>query len=111
MPNASMASAIVCAFAIGHGPAQSWHADGAILDWDFAPPDLRDAYDHGASFAMWNSPFDRAIWNFSTLGFLFLGPERVIDPMVQAGVSNLPTDLQSASRALGGGGSRRTARS
>ena len=101
---ASMASAIVCAFAIGHGPAQSWHADGAILDWDFAPPDLRDAYDHGASFAMWNSPFDRAIWNFSTLGFPFLPPERVIDPMVQAGVSNLPTDLQSASRALGGGG-------
>ena len=86
------------AYAIGHGPAQSWHADGAILDWDHAPPDLRAAYDRGAIFAAWNATFDAAIWNFSTLGFPFLPPERVIDVMVQAGVSNLPTDLESASR-------------
>ena len=102
-----MASAIVCAFAIGHGPAQSWHADGAILDWDHAPPDLRDAYDSGAAFAAWHASFDAAIWNYSTLGFPFLPPERVIDVMVQAGVSNLPTDLERASRRLGGAGKQK----
>ena len=31
---AATANAIVCAFAVGDAPAQSWHADGAILDWD-----------------------------------------------------------------------------
>src|SRR5262249_28730563 len=41
------------------------------------------------------------------LGFPFLAPERVIDVMVQAGVSNLPTDLESASRALGGAGKQK----
>jgi DNA polymerase len=101
---AAAADAIVCAFAVGDAPAQSWHADGAILDWDHAPPELRAAYDRGATFGMWNASFDAAIWNFSTLGFPFLPPERVIDPMIQAGVANLPTDLESASRALGGPG-------
>ena len=48
-----------------------------------------------------------AIWNYATLGFPFLAPERVIDPMIQAGVSNLPTDLESASRALGGEGKQK----
>src|SRR5262249_18517967 len=37
----------------------------------------------------------------------FLAPERVIDPMIQAGVSNLPTDLESASRYLGGAGKQK----
>ena len=104
---AATANAIVCAFAVGDAPAQTWHADGAILDWDHAPPDLRAAYDRGATFAAWHASFDAAIWNFSTLGFPFLPPERVIDPMVQAGVSNLPTDLESASRALGGPGKQK----
>jgi DNA polymerase bacteriophage-type len=101
---AAMANAIVCAFAIGDTPAQTWHANGAILDWDQAPPDLRAAFDRGATFAAWNASFDAATWNYSTLGFPFLEPERVIDAMIQAGVSNLPTDLESASRALGGAG-------
>ena len=48
--------------------------------------------------------FDSAIWNYATLGFPFLEPERVIDPMIQAGVSNLPTDLEGAARTLGCGG-------
>jgi DNA polymerase len=52
----------------------------------------------------WNASFDSAVWNYATLGFPFLAPERVIDVMIQAGVSNLPTDLESASRALGGAG-------
>jgi hypothetical protein len=96
--------AIVLAYAIGDAPARAWHAGGAILDWNDAPDDLRDAFDRGATLAAWNASFDSAVWNYATLGFPFLLPERVIDPMIQAGVSNLPTDLQSASRYLNGAG-------
>jgi DNA polymerase len=97
-------SAIVLAYARGGVPARDWHADGAILDWDNAPDDLRAAFTDGATFAAWNAGFDACIWNYATLGFPFLLPERVIDPMIQAGVANLPTDLERASRTLGGGG-------
>jgi DNA polymerase len=96
--------AIVLAYAIGDAPALTWHADGAILDWDNAPNDLRAAFAGGAVIAAWNASFDAAVWNYATLGFPFLPPERVIDVMIQAGVSNLPRDLESASRALGGAG-------
>ena len=96
--------AIVLAYAIGSAPPLTWHADGAILDWNHAPSHLRDAFARGAKIAMWNASFDAAIWNYATLGFPFLAPERVIDPMIQAGVANLPTDLESASRYLGGAG-------
>src|SRR6516165_8089961 len=99
--------AIVLAYAIGDAPALTWHADGAILDWDNAPDDLRAAFERGATFAAWNASFDAAVWNYATLGFPFLAPERVIDPMVQAGVSNLPTDLEHASRYLGGAGKQK----
>jgi DNA polymerase len=102
--------AIILAYAIGDAPAVTWHADGAILDWDNAPNDLRDAFDRGATFAAWNGGFDSAVWNYATLGFPFLTPERVIDVMIQAGVSNLPTDLESASRALGGAGKQKDGR-
>ncbi|HVI68265.1 MAG TPA: hypothetical protein VM910_37650 [Bradyrhizobium sp.] len=95
------------AYAIGTSPAQTWHADGKILDWDFAPDNLRAAFERGAIFAAWNATFDSCIWNFATLGFPFLAPERVIDVMVQAGVSNLPIDLESASRYLGGAGKQK----
>src|SRR5262249_41872209 len=98
------ASAIILAYAIGDAPALTWHADGAILDWNNAPNDLRAAFERGAIVAAWNASFDSAVWNYATLGFPFLAPQRVIDPMIQAGVSNLPTDLESASRALGGKG-------
>jgi len=100
----STTSAIVLAYAIGDGPIRTWHADGSILDWNNAPSDLRNAFDRGAIFAAWNASFDSNIWNYSTLGFPFLEPERGIDVMVQAGVSNLPTDLEGASLALGGAG-------
>jgi DNA polymerase len=99
--------AIVLAYAIGNAPALGWHADGAILDWSDAPNDLRAAFARGAIFAAWNASFDAAVWNYATLGFPLLAPERVIDPMVQAGVSNLPTDLESASRYLGGAGKQK----
>jgi len=99
--------ALVLAYAIGNAPALTWHADGAILDWDNAPDNLRAAFARGAILAAWNASFDAAVWNYATLGFPFLDPERVIDPMVQAGVSNLPTDLEHASRYLGGAGKQK----
>ena len=99
--------AIVLAYALGDGPVRAWHADGAILDWDRAPDDLRAAFDRGGTGAAWNASFDSAVWNYATLGFPLLVPERVIDVMVQAGVSNLPTDLENASRALGGEGKQK----
>jgi len=43
--------AIVLAYAIGDAPALTWHADGAILDWDNAPDELRAAFERGATFA------------------------------------------------------------
>ena len=102
-----MANATVCAFAIGAGPAQTWHADGAILDWDDAPLDLREAFERDDTIAAWNSAFDSAIWNYAMLGSPWLAPERVIDVMIQAGVSNLPTDLEGASTMLGGEGKQK----
>jgi len=104
---AASTRAMVLAYAIGDAPALTWHADGAILDWDNAPDDLRAAFERGATFAAWHASFDAAVWNYATLGFPFLAPERVIDPMVQAGVSNLPTDLERASRYLGGAGKQK----
>jgi DNA polymerase len=99
--------AIILAYAIGDGPERDWHADGAILNWGRAPEDLRAAFERGTTIATWNAIFDSAVWNYATLGFPFLPPERVIDVMVQAGVSNLPTNLESASRALGGEGKQK----
>src|SRR5262245_24390077 len=99
--------AIILAYAIGAEPARAWHLDGEILNWDHAPDDLRAAFDHGGTGKAWNATFDGAVWNYATLGFPFLAPERVIDVMVQAGVSNLPTDLESASRYLGGEGKQK----
>jgi hypothetical protein len=61
--------AIVLAYAVGNAPPLTWHADGAILDWDHAPDDLRAAVDGGATLAAWNAAFDSAIWNYSTLKF------------------------------------------
>ena len=69
--------ASVLAYAVGDGPALAWHADGAILDWANAPNDLRAAFDRGMTLAAWNAGFDSAIWNYATLGFPFLAPERV----------------------------------
>jgi hypothetical protein len=96
--------AIILAYAIGSSPIHVWHADGAILNWNKAPEDLRAAFDRNMTLAAWNATFDSAVWNYGTLGFPFLAPERIIDPMVQAGVANLPAKLEDASRYLGGEG-------
>ena len=40
---AASTRAIVLAYAIGGAPALTWHADGAILDWDNAPASRKTA--------------------------------------------------------------------
>jgi DNA polymerase len=105
--NDAATRAIVLAFAPGNAKAQAWHAGGEILDWDQAPNDLRQAFADGTVFAAWNAEFDAAIWNYAALGFPFLEPERIIDVMIQAAVSNLPADLESASTYLGGEGKQK----
>ena len=99
--------AIVLAFAIGDEPAEVWHAAGAILDWNDAPENLRTAVESGMTLAAWNTGFDLAIWNYATIDFPFLAPDRVIDVMAQAMASNLPADLEGASTRLGGGGKQK----
>jgi DNA polymerase len=99
--------AIVLGYAIGDGPERAWHTDGATLDWNNAPDDLRTSVARGAILAAWNAGFDSPVWNYATYNFPYLEPERVIDVMVQAGISNLPTDLEHASRALGGAGKQK----
>jgi DNA polymerase len=98
---------LILAYAIGDEPARAWQEWGAVLDWDRAPDDLRALHASGKPLAAWNATFDSACWNHSMPGSPYLPPERVIDVMIQAGVSNLPTDLESASRALGGEGKRK----
>ena len=103
----TLTRAIVLGYAIGNAPAQTWDTGGKILDWDDAPDDLRASVSQGAILAAWNAGFDTAVWNYATLGFPFLPPEQIIDPMIQVGVSNLPTDLENASRYLGGAGKQK----
>jgi DNA polymerase bacteriophage-type len=95
---------LAVAYAVGDSEVRTWDAGGEILDWAHCPDDLRGAFDGGRILAAWNAAFDSAVWNYATVNFPFLPPERIIDPSIQVAVSNLPTDLQSASKALGGPG-------
>jgi hypothetical protein len=102
--------AIILAYAVGDAPELTWHADGAILDWAHAPDDLRAAFDRGGKGAAWNASFDSSIWNYSTLGFPYLAPERVIDVMIRPG-SPTCRPISAPQRALGGEGKQKDGRS
>ena len=70
------------AYAVGGAPAHTWHDDGAILDWDhaphvFAPPTIAVRPSPRGTRAL-----TRRCAIYMTLGFPFLAPERVIDPMI-----------------------------
>lgn len=105
---ATEADAIVAAFAIGDERPDSvavYDFDGIPLRWGDMP--ARVLNHHGrvirgeAIWAAWNSGFDRAVWNYSTIGFPKLEPHHVIDVMAQATASGLPPDLDRASRIIG----------
>ena len=102
---ATEADAIVLAWAIGDGPintAQVSAFDGP-LRWDQRPDEISDHHKNVAAgnaiWAAWNAGFDRAIWNYATLGFPELEPDHIIDVMAQASAAGLPPDLSQAARA------------
>lgn len=105
---ATEADAIVLAYAIGDGPVNTVQVsafDGP-LRWDSMPDDLKRFHykvvTGGAHWAAWNAGFDRAVWNYSTVGFPVMEPEHVIDVMAQGAASGLPPDLALASQVCGG---------
>src|SRR6187399_1103388 len=101
---ATEADAIILTYAIGSAPVRTL----AVRDFS-RPLDLADlptgllafhakVMNGTGVYAAWNAGFDRAIWNFSTLGFPELKPHQIIDVMAQATASGLPADLAAASR-------------
>jgi DNA polymerase len=103
---ATSADAIVLAYAIGAGEPRAVAVGdfSGPLHWDDLPEDFRAHHGRVAAgeaiYAAWNAGFDKAIWNFSTLGFPLLQPHHTIDIMVQAMASGLPPDLAGAAQAL-----------
>jgi len=103
---ATEADAIVLAYAVGDAePAtaavRTFH-DGSLA-WDSLPADFRAHHARvvagEAIWAAWNAGFDKAIWNYSTIGFPLLQTCHIIDVMAQAVNSGLPSDLAGAARA------------
>ena len=45
--------AIILSYAVDDRPAHVWHADGAMLDWNLEPDDIRQAFAHGANSRAW----------------------------------------------------------
>src|SRR6188768_2944120 len=101
---ATEADAIILTYAIGSAPVRTL----AVRDFS-RPLDLIDlptgllafhakVMNGRAVYAAWNAGFDRAAWNFSTLGFPELKPEHIIDVMAQAVASGLPADLAAAAK-------------
>ena len=99
------ADAIVCAFAIGDADAEAIAADRP-LTWAEMPLTLkahhRRVIDGEAVWAAWNAGFDRAAWNYATLGFPEVRPEHFIDVMAQATAAGLPPGLDGAAQRSGG---------
>jgi DNA polymerase len=101
---ATQADAIILTYAIGSAPVRT------IAVRDFSRPlDLVDlptgllafhakVMNGTGVYAAWNAGFDRAVWNFSTLGFPELKPHQIIDVMAQGAASGLPADLSAAAK-------------
>jgi DNA polymerase len=105
---ATEADAIVAAFAIGDEPPESravYEFNGVPLRWADMPARVLNHHERvkrgEAIWAAWNSGFDRAVWNFATVGFPKLEPHHVIDVMAQAVASGIAPDLAAASKVIG----------
>ena len=104
---ATEADAIMLAYAIGGNPAKTITVpehlyfnrplDLIDLPLDFIRHQAR-VQAGTAVWAAWNAGFDRAIWNYSTLGFPEMQPHHIIDVMAQATASGLPPDLKTAAQ-------------
>lgn len=109
---AAAADAIVLAYAIGNAPvrcavaqrtgAAAPGASAVALGWADLPNALHAHHarvERGeAIWAAWNAAFDRAVWNYSTVDFPFMAPDRIIDVAAQAVTAGLPSDLAGAAR-------------
>ena len=106
---ATDADAIICSYAISDGPVRSVAVPvfPAALHWESMPLALQEHHARviagEAKWAAWNAGFDRAVWNYSTIGFPEMQPEHIIDVMAQAVASGLPPDLSMAAQIAGGG--------
>jgi DNA polymerase bacteriophage-type len=104
---ATEADAIVLAYAIGDAPpvTVSVTAFDGPLTWADMPDEVRmhhlNVQRGGGIWAAWNAGFDRAIWNYATVGFPELEPHHIIDVMAQGAASGLPPDLDLAAKFSG----------
>lgn len=101
------ADAIVLAYAIGNAPVRTVviGSDASTLRWSDMPEDLFEHHvrvtSGAAIWAAWNAAFDRAVWNYSTIGFPLMDPELIIDVAAQAATAGLPRELAGAARQSG----------
>ncbi len=103
---------IILTAAIGDGPVFEVSLDrgfdGDWLCWDEMPYELREfhkrAEQREAWYAAFNAGFDKAVWNAGTYDFPPMEHDMVIDIMAQATASNLPPNLEGASRTITGRG-------
>jgi DNA polymerase len=101
------ADPILLSYAIGTGPVRRVDRRGAALTWDDIPDDLKAEFQKGTIFNAFNTGFDRCIWNYSLAGAPLLRPEQVIDTRAAALAHNLPDDLETLSKRLGGPGKQK----
>lgn len=100
----SEADAIICAFALGDGPPRYVPVKtfGAPLCWDDMPVDFKAFHARvlagTAVWCAWNAGFDKAAWNYATIGFPMMEPWHIIDAMTQATANGLPPSLKLAAR-------------
>jgi DNA polymerase len=101
------ADAIIAAYAFGKNPVETMEVEtfGRVLFWDQMPEAFRAHHrrvvEGKAIWAAWNATFDRAIWNYGTIGFPPLEPHHIIDVMAQASAAGLPPDLDKAAKFSG----------
>jgi DNA polymerase bacteriophage-type len=101
------AHATVLAYALGESPAKTvvareYHTP---LHWRDMPDEIGHFHSRvlrgEAVWCAWNAPFDRAVWNYSTVGFPALAAHHIIDAAAQGAAAGLPRDLTGAGRICG----------
>src|SRR6478736_3259870 len=101
------ADAIVLAWGLGDGAVNATAVADfkRPLQWSDMPAEFhfhhRKVIRGEAIWAAWNAGFDKAIWNYATIGFPVLEPRMIFDVMAQAVASGLPPDLKQAAIACG----------
>lgn len=102
---------IISTWAIGDEPLWDLSLNKTFekrLDWDMVPKKVKEFYkrveQREAWFAAFNAGFDRQALSNGIDGFPPLEPDMFIDVMAQAVASNLPPNLEGASKAITGRG-------